>query len=92
MAATAVMIAALLCAATLYDTTRLITPHHARRPPFTRLRGRRAALEAEERWCTDLLLRGRIDRRSYQQRMSALARGNRATRPHRGGRSGRHCY
>lgn len=86
------MIAALLCASTLYNTTRPITPRHARRPPLTRLRGRRAALEAEERWCTELLLRGRIDGRSYQQRMSTLARGNRANRPHRGGQPGHRCY
>lgn len=81
MAAAAVLIAALLLASMIYDTTRLITPRQTCRPPLARLRGRRAALEAEERWCTGLLLHGRIDARSYRQRMSTLAQGHRVDRP-----------
>ena len=83
MAAAAVVIAALLFAAIVYDITRLITPHQSHRPPLARLRGRRAALEDEERWCVALLLRGRIDTRSYQERMGNLAHGHRVTQPSR---------
>ncbi|MEU0022706.1 hypothetical protein ABZ173_34220 [Streptomyces rochei] len=77
MAAAAILIAVLLLAAIYYDIARLISPHQSHLPPLARLRGRRAALEDEERWCAGLLLHGRIDARSYQQRMSSLARGHR---------------
>ena len=92
MAAAAVLIATLLCAAMIYDTMHLFTPRQTHWPPLARLRGRRAALEAEERWCTGLLLHGRIDGGSYQQRMSGLARAHRVDRLRRHGRSSRHCY
>lgn len=81
MAAAAVVIAALLFAGALYDTARLVTSYQSRRPPLARLRGRRAALETEERWCVGLLLHGRIDTRSYQRRMSGLTHGRRAVEP-----------
>ena len=77
MAAAAILIAGLLLAAIYYDIARLISPHQSRLPPPARLRGRRAALEDEERWCAGLLLHGRIDAGSYQQRMSSLAHGHR---------------
>ncbi|WP_241756752.1 hypothetical protein [Streptomyces sp. WAC00263] len=75
------MIAVLLFATMLCDTAHLLAPRWTRRPLLTLLRRRRAALEAEERWSTDLLLHGRIDGHSYQQRMSGLARGRHLTRP-----------
>ncbi|MDH6522204.1 hypothetical protein [Streptomyces sp. SAI-090] len=81
MAAAAVVIAVLLFAAALYDTARLITSHQSRPPPLALLKGRRAALEAEERHCTALLLHGQIDTHSYQVRMSGLAHGRRVVEP-----------
>ncbi|MER5436111.1 hypothetical protein [Streptomyces sp. NPDC002588] len=91
-AAAAVLRAALLFAAALYDSARLVTARQPLLPPLARLRGRRAALEAEERWCAGLLLHGPIDARPYRQRMSGLARvaPRRAAPPVR--RSSRHCY
>ena len=50
MAAAAVLIAALLSASMIYDMMRLITPGQTLWPLLARLRGRRAALEAKERW------------------------------------------
>jgi len=76
----AVVAAALILAAVVYDSARLISPHESRRPPLARLRGRRAALEAAERWCTGLRLHGRIDQAAYQQRMADLAHGHRTAR------------
>jgi len=82
----AIMIGVLIMAALAYDTGRLVTPAENRCPPLARLRGRRAGLEAAERWCVGLRTHGRIDATAYQRRMSGLARGRR-TAP-RGGRDG----
>ncbi|MGC5041117.1 hypothetical protein ACPXCS_37510 [Streptomyces sp. DT190] len=81
MAATAILIGALLLAAIYYDIARLVSTHQSRYPPLARFRGRRAALEDEERWCAGLLLHGRIDTRSYQRRMTGLAHGHRVVEP-----------
>ncbi|MGW6703853.1 hypothetical protein ACWGDE_03010 [Streptomyces sp. NPDC054956] len=78
----AVLAAALILAGVVYDTARLITPGECRIPPLARLRGRRAALEAAERWCVGLRLHDGIDADTYRQRMSLLARGYR-TAPRR---------
>ena len=61
MAAIAILIGGLLLAAIFYDIARLVSTYQSRRPPLSRIRGRRAALEDEERWCAGLLLHGRID-------------------------------
>ncbi|WP_328773877.1 hypothetical protein [Streptomyces sp. NBC_00286] len=61
MAAIAILIGGLLLAAIYYDIARLVSTHQSRCPPLARVRGRRAALEDEERWCVGLLLHGRID-------------------------------
>ncbi|MGK5447317.1 hypothetical protein [Streptomyces radiopugnans] len=61
----------------MYDAARLITPHESRCPPLARLRGRRAALEAAERWRVGLRLHGRIDSETYRLRMGRLACGQR---------------
>ncbi|WP_030587822.1 hypothetical protein [Streptomyces anulatus] len=82
----AILIGALILAALAYDIGRLVTPRESRCPPLARLRGRRAALEAAERWCAGLRTHERIDAATYQRRMSGLARGQR-TLP-RGGRDG----
>ncbi|WP_328971457.1 hypothetical protein [Streptomyces sp. NBC_00239] len=82
----AILIGGLILAALVYDIGRLITPRESRWPPLARLRGRRAALEAAERWCAGLRTHGQIDAAAYQRRMSALARGQRT--PPRGGRDG----
>ena len=79
MTMAALVIAVLFFAAALYDSACLIAALQDRHPPFARLKGRRAALEAEERWCTTLLLHGWIDTHSYQQRISGLAHGRRVT-------------
>ncbi|MFI7537861.1 hypothetical protein [Streptosporangium sp. NPDC049376] len=80
---TAAVVVTLVCVlfavAVVYDLARMITPREARCPPLARLRGRRAALEAAERWCVGLWLHGQIDPATYQRRMSALARGRRTT-------------
>ncbi|WP_063728838.1 hypothetical protein [Streptomyces sp. RTd22] len=68
---------ALILAAVLYDAVRLITPGEWRCPPLARFRGRHAALEAAERWCTGLRQHGRIDTADYQRRMSLIAHGQR---------------
>lgn len=81
MAATAILIGGLLLAAIAYDTVRLVSTHQSRRPPLAHLRGRRAALEDEERWRTGLLLHARIGTRSYQRHMSGLAHGRRVVEP-----------
>ena len=81
MAAIAILIGGLLLAAIYYDIARLVSTYQSRCPPLARLRGRRAALEDEERWCTGLLLHGRIDTHSYQRRMSGLAHGRRVVEP-----------
>jgi hypothetical protein len=73
-----------ILAGVVYDTARLITPREPRRLPLARLRGRRAALEAGERWCTGLLLHGRIEPADYQARMSRLAHGERCPGDTRG--------
>ncbi|MFI1651798.1 hypothetical protein ACH4XT_33405 [Streptomyces avidinii] len=78
----AVLAAGLIMAGVVYDTARLITPGECRMPPLARLRGRRAALEAAERWCVGLRLQDGIDADTYRQRMSLLARGHR-TAPRR---------
>ncbi|KOV74241.1 hypothetical protein ADL00_02555 [Streptomyces sp. AS58] len=70
---------ALILAGIVYDATRLITPDEPRRPPLARLRGRRAALQAAERWLVGLRLHHRIDASNYQHRMSTLACGQRRT-------------
>ncbi|WP_229811991.1 hypothetical protein [Streptosporangium pseudovulgare] len=75
----ATLICVLIAIAMVYDLARMITPREARCPPLARLRGRRAALEAAERWCVGLRLHGRIDASAYQRRMSGLARGRRTT-------------
>jgi hypothetical protein len=84
-AVVAVVIGTLILAALAYDIGRLITPEEPRRPPLTRLRGRRASLEAAERWCVGLRVNDRIGPDAYRRRMSALARGERTAR--RGGQS-----
>ncbi len=71
------LVGALILAGIVYDVARLITPDESRRPPLTRLRGRRAALEEAERWLVGLRLHHRIDAATYQRRTSALARGQR---------------
>ncbi|EGX61101.1 MULTISPECIES: hypothetical protein [Streptomyces] len=81
MAAPAILIGGLLLVAIFYDICRLIGTYQSRRPPLARLRGRRSALEAEERWCTGLLLHGHIDASSYRRRMSGLAHGQRVVDP-----------
>ena len=81
MAATAILIGGLLLAAIFYDIARLVSTYQSRRPPLSRIRGMRAALEDEERWCAGLLLHGRIDTASYQRRMTGLAHGQRAVEP-----------
>ncbi|MBT2440524.1 hypothetical protein J7E93_10445 [Streptomyces sp. ISL-36] len=73
----AVILGALILAAVWYDIARLVTPAEKRCPPLARLRGRRAALAATERWCVGLRLRGRIDADTYRSRMSRLACGER---------------
>ncbi len=73
----AVLAGALILAGVVHDTARLITPTERRIPPLARLRGRRAALEAAERWCVGLRLHGRIDAATYRRRMALLARGRR---------------
>ncbi|MFB7171909.1 hypothetical protein ACFCYM_13915 [Streptomyces sp. NPDC056254] len=80
----AILIGALILAALAYSIGRLVTPRESRWPPLARLRGRRAALEAAERWCVGLRTHDQIDTAAYQRRMSGLARGQR-TLP-RGGR------
>src|SRR5690606_34874486 len=52
----AVLAGTLILAAMMYDAARLITPREPRCPPLARLLGRRAALEAAERWCVGLRL------------------------------------
>lgn len=79
-AVVAILIGAGILAAVWYDTARLISPEEPRRPPLARLRGRRAALEAAERWCVALRLHERIAPEAYQRRMSRLARGERTPR------------
>ncbi|PWI12587.1 hypothetical protein DI272_44005 [Streptomyces sp. Act143] len=89
----AVLLGVVILAGAVYDTARLITPHESRCPPLARLRGRRAALEATERWSTALLLHGRITPADHQARMSRLARGERRPGPARhpsAPRGGRH--
>ncbi|MFE9650388.1 hypothetical protein ACFYO0_41105 [Streptomyces sp. NPDC006365] len=81
MAAIAILIGGLLLAAIYYDIARLVSTHQSRCPPLARVRGRRAALEDEERWRADLPLHGRIDTRSHQRRMSGLARSRRVVEP-----------
>jgi hypothetical protein len=71
------LISVLVVAAVVYDMARLISPDEPRQPPLARLRGRRAALEAAERWCVGLRLHGRIDAATYRTRMSRLAHGQR---------------
>ncbi|WP_051866135.1 hypothetical protein [Streptosporangium roseum] len=73
------LVCVLIAMAMLYDLARMITPREARCPPLARLRGRRAALEAAERWCVGLRLHGQIDPATYRGRMSALAHGRRTT-------------
>ncbi|WP_181646960.1 hypothetical protein [Streptomyces sp. WAC00263] len=79
MSAIPVLLGALLVAGAVYDTVRLLTPAEPRWPPPTRLRGRRAGLEAAECWLTGLRLHGRIDAATYRRRMAALARGRRTS-------------
>ncbi|MDT0306520.1 hypothetical protein RM780_06040 [Streptomyces sp. DSM 44917] len=79
----AILIGTLILALLAYEVARLITPEEPRRPPLARLRGRRAALEAAERWCVGLRLHGRIDPPAYQRRMSGIARGRRVIPPRR---------
>ncbi|GAA2250540.1 hypothetical protein GCM10010145_17490 [Streptomyces ruber] len=79
----AVLLGVVILAGVVYDTARLITPLAFRCPPLARLRGRRAALEAAERWTTGLLLHGRITPADHQGRMSRLARGERHPGPTR---------
>ncbi|MFF5209560.1 hypothetical protein [Streptosporangium sp. NPDC000396] len=73
------LIGALIMAAMLYDMARMITTSETRCPPLARLRDRRAALEAAERWCVGLRLHGQIDVFTYQRQMSGFARGKRTT-------------
>ncbi|TPQ19923.1 hypothetical protein [Streptomyces sporangiiformans] len=81
MGAIAILIGGLLLAAIYYDIARLVSTHQSRCPPLARIKGRRAALEDEERWCAGLLLHGRIDTRSYQRRMTGLTHGHRVVEP-----------
>ncbi|QLH25299.1 hypothetical protein [Streptomyces sp. Rer75] len=76
-AVVAIVIGVLILAAVLYDVGRLITLGEWRWPPLARLCGRRAALEATERWCAGLRRHGRIDTADYQRRMSLIAHGQR---------------
>ncbi|MEU5893730.1 hypothetical protein ABZ835_44005 [Streptomyces sp. NPDC047461] len=82
-----------ILAGAVHDTVRLIIPRGSRCPPLARLCGRRSAQEATERWCTGLLLHGRITPADYRTRMSRLAHGERHSSPTRHGnapRQGRH--
>ncbi|MEV0173176.1 hypothetical protein AB0I00_18915 [Streptomyces sp. NPDC050803] len=79
----ALLLGTAILAGAVHDTVRLITPRRARCPSLALLRGRRAAREADERWTTGLLLRGRIGRADYQARMSRLAHGRRGPSPTR---------
>ena len=81
VAAVAGILGMLFLIALLYDSARLISPRESRLPPVVRLRGRVAALEAAESWCVGLLLNGRIDARTYQDRMARLARQERPVQP-----------
>ena len=74
------LIGALILAAVVYDTARLVTPGESRLPPLARVRGRRAALEAAEMWLVGLRLHGRIDAAAYRTRMHSLAVGERTPR------------
>ncbi|KUO19744.1 hypothetical protein [Streptomyces dysideae] len=92
-AAIAALLGVVILAGAVYDTVRLITPREPRCPPSARLRGRRAALDATERWNTVLLLHGRITPADYRARMSHLAHGERRPGPTRHARAhgrGRH--
>ncbi|GGZ35219.1 hypothetical protein [Streptomyces poonensis] len=86
----AVLLGVVVLAGVVHDTARLITPFESRCPPLARLRGRRAALEATERWTTGLLLHGRITPADYRSRMSRLAHGERHPGPTRHPRHPRH--
>ncbi|MFI8499607.1 hypothetical protein ACIGFK_14060 [Streptomyces sp. NPDC085524] len=77
----AVLAGALILAGVVHDAARLIAPTERRVPPLARLRGRRAALEAAERWCVGLRLHGRIDAATDRRRMALLARGRRTAPP-----------
>ncbi|GAA3803347.1 hypothetical protein [Streptomyces chiangmaiensis] len=74
------LLGALILAAVVYDTVRLVTPHESRLPPLVRLRGRKAALETAEMWLVGLRLHGRIDAATYRTRMHSLAVGKRTPR------------
>ncbi|MEU2233533.1 hypothetical protein [Streptomyces vietnamensis] len=88
----AAVAAGLIATGICYEIARLITPDEPRCPPLARVAGRRAALEAAERWVVSLRLHGRIDQAAYQGRMAALAHGQRRSQPssrtHTGGRHG----
>lgn len=73
----AALVGVLIAAGLAYDVARLIRTGESRCPPLARLRGHRAALTAAERWCTGLLLHGRIDGDEYRRRMDGLTRGRR---------------
>jgi len=70
MVAVACLLQLLILVGALYDTARLLHPPEDRR---SRLRSRRAALEAAEQRLVAERLRGRIDAASYRERMRSLA-------------------
>ncbi|MGW4233637.1 hypothetical protein ACWEF9_30995 [Streptomyces sp. NPDC004980] len=76
----AALVGVLIAAALWYDIARLISTDESRFPPLARLRGPGAGLAATERWCTGLLLYGRIGGDEYRRRMSGIARGSRRLR------------
>ncbi|MFF4871421.1 hypothetical protein [Streptomyces sp. NPDC000961] len=76
----ATLLGVLILAALAYDIVRLISTGESRCPPLARLRGRRAALAATERWSTGLLLHERISAGEYRRRMPMIARGLRRLR------------
>ncbi|MFD0368000.1 hypothetical protein [Streptomyces sp. NPDC059071] len=84
----AAVAAGLIATGVLYEIARLITPDEPRCPPLARVAGRRAALDAAERWAVGLRLHGRIDQAAYQGRMAALAHGQRRPRPSSRARAG----
>ena len=79
VAVLAIVAGALIAAAVWYDILRLSGTKERRCPPLARLRGRDAALAAAERWCTGLLVHGRIDGDEYRRRMRTIALGHRVS-------------
>jgi hypothetical protein len=83
MVAVAAVLQLLIVAGALYDTGRLLVSAEGRRSSWSRLRRRRAALEAAERRLVEQRLCGRIDAAAYRARMRCLADGRRPRRSRR---------